>query len=78
MLLVLLRTVIAGRERENQRVIALSCAELPQCARVIRQLIVGKCAPRNDVRTHLRTPSMKMATKGSSVPALRMKFPGEL
>ena len=34
MLLVLLRAVMAARQREDQRVISLQFAELPQSARV--------------------------------------------
>ncbi|HEY4051237.1 MAG TPA: hypothetical protein VGM27_30615 [Acidobacteriaceae bacterium] len=55
MLLVFLRTVMAAGERQDQRVISLKFAELPQSARVIGQLIVGESVPRNDVRTHVHS-----------------------
>ena len=45
MLLVLLRTVMTAREREDQGVITLYFAELPQSARVVGQLIVGESLP---------------------------------
>jgi hypothetical protein len=38
---------------------------------VIRQLIVGESFPRNDVRTHLWTPSMKTASEDSPLPDRR-------
>jgi hypothetical protein len=61
MLLVLLRAVMAAREREDQRVIALQLAESAQCARVVGQLVVGKGASGHDVRAHDFTPSMAIA-----------------
>ena len=42
MLLVLLRAVVAAREREDQRVLALQLAQLARRVRVIGQLVVGK------------------------------------
>jgi len=58
MLLMLLRAVVAAREREDQRVIALKLAELAQCTRVIGQLVVGKGASGHDVRPHSWIPPM--------------------
>src|SRR5437868_13199788 len=76
MLLVLLRTVMPPRERKNQWIVSLYFAELPRFARVIRQLIVGESVPRNDVRTHLWTLSMKMATQGKLRPSTSDQVPG--
>src|SRR5207249_4456383 len=56
MLLVLLRAVVAAREREDQRVLALQLAELAWGRCVIGQLVIGKGASGRDVRTHGRTP----------------------
>src|SRR5256885_13111424 len=56
MLLVLLRAVVAAREREDQRVVALQLAEPAWRARVIGQLVVGKAAAGRDVRTHGSSP----------------------
>ena len=37
-----------------------------------RQLIVGEVVPRNDIRTHLQAPSLKMASKKvRAIAALR-------
>ena len=54
MLLVLLRAVVAAREREDQRVVALQLAELARRVRVVGQLVVGKRAAGHDVGTHRR------------------------
>ena len=59
MLLVLLWAVMATREREDQRIVALKPAEPAQITHVIRQLIVGKHTSRYDVRTHSWTPLIK-------------------
>src|SRR5258705_3328258 len=66
MLLVLLWTVVAAREREDQRIIALQLAELARIARVIGQLVVGKNASRHNVRTHDWTPPMGVREYRSS------------
>src|ERR1700756_3310084 len=58
MLLVLLRAIVPARKRKDQRIIALQLAELAQFARVIRQLVVGKNASGDNVRTHVRAPPM--------------------
>jgi hypothetical protein len=42
---VLLGAGAAAREREDQSIIALWFAELPQCARVIGQLVAGNVFP---------------------------------
>src|SRR5262249_3692868 len=57
-LLVLLRTVVATREREDHRVLALDLAQLTRRVGVIGQLVVGKLASRLDVRAHGWTPSL--------------------
>ena len=56
MLLVLLRAVVAAREREDQGVVALQLAELARHFRVIGQLVVGNDAAGNDVRAHSIEP----------------------
>jgi hypothetical protein len=45
MLLVFLRAVVAAREREDQRVVALEFAEFAQCARMIGQFVIGEMPP---------------------------------
>jgi hypothetical protein len=45
MLLVFLRAVVAAREREDQRVVALEFAKFAQCARMIGQFVIGKKPP---------------------------------
>ena len=45
MLLVLLRAVVAPREREDQRVVALELAEFARCIGVIGELVIRKDAP---------------------------------
>ena len=52
MLLVLLGAVVAAREREDQRVVALQLAEPPHGVRVVGQLVVGKDASGHDVGTY--------------------------
>jgi hypothetical protein len=52
MLLVLLRAVVAARERQDQRVVALQLAEPAGRARVIRQLVVGEGGPGHHVSAH--------------------------
>ena len=51
-LLVLLRAVVAAREREDQRVVALELAEPPGDVRVVGQLVVGERAAGGDVGAH--------------------------
>src|ERR1700683_721950 len=58
MLQVLLRAVVAAREREDQRVVAQEFAECADCARVIGQLVVGENASGHNIRTHDSTPPM--------------------
>src|ERR1700758_2228248 len=58
MLLVFLRAVVAAREREDQRIVALKLAELAQFARVIGQFVVGENASWHNIRTHDSTPPM--------------------
>src|SRR5436305_9834282 len=57
MLLVFLWAVVAARERQDKRVIALQVAELARLARVIGQLVVGKNFPWHNIRTHGWTPT---------------------
>src|SRR5579863_9430151 len=52
MLLVFLRAIVAAREREDQRVVALKFADLAQFARVIGQFVVGENASGHNIRTH--------------------------
>ena len=52
-LLVLLRTVMAAREREDHRVVALQLAEPARRVRMIGQLIVGEDASGRHVRAHV-------------------------
>src|ERR1700719_4290118 len=65
MLLVLLRAVVAAREREDQRVVALEFAELPQCARVIGEFVVGENVSCNNVRSHLSSSRVGRACPGT-------------
>ena len=51
-LLVLLRAVVAAREREDQRVVALDLAEPPRDAVLVGQLVVGEGGAGNDVGAH--------------------------
>ena len=55
-LLVLLRAVVAAREREDQGIVALQLAELSGDALVVGQLVVGERGAGLDVRAHGRTP----------------------
>src|SRR5258708_4148554 len=59
MLLMLLWAIVAAREREDQRIVALKRSESAQNTRKIRQLIVGKNTSSYDVRTHRWTPLIK-------------------
>jgi hypothetical protein len=52
MLLMLLGAIMAAREREDERIIALELAEFARCARVIGQFVVGEYASGHDIRTH--------------------------
>src|SRR5690348_1282003 len=52
MLLVLFRAIVAAREREDQRVLALYLAELTLRARVIGQFVVGENGSGHNLRTH--------------------------
>ena len=56
MLLVLLRAVVAAREREDQGIVALQLAELSGDVLVVGQLVVGERGAGLDVRAHGRTP----------------------
>src|SRR6516225_5410415 len=58
MLLMLFWTVVAARQREDQRITSLKLTELARSVRVIGQLVVGKSTARYDVRAHTWTPSM--------------------
>ena len=60
MLLVLLRAVVAARERENQRVVALDFAEFALCARVIWQFVVGENSSGYDIRPNDLTPPVSL------------------
>ena len=52
MLLVLLRAVVAAREREDEGVVALQLAEPARDILVIGQLVVGEGGAGNDVGAH--------------------------
>src|SRR5437773_9610970 len=52
MLLVLLRAIVAARKGKDQRIIALSLAELTHFACVIGQFVLGEDTSRCDVRAH--------------------------
>src|SRR5271170_3925141 len=52
MLLVFFRAVVAARERQYQRIIALEFAEPARCAGMIGQLIVGKNFSGYEVMAH--------------------------
>src|ERR1700687_2734058 len=56
MLLMFLRAIVAAREGEDQRIIALEFAEFTQCARVIGQFVVGEDTSGRDIRAHGWTP----------------------
>ena len=51
-LLVLLRAVVAAREREYQRVAALELAEPADGAGVVGQRVIGEYIAGDDVGTH--------------------------
>ena len=55
-LLVLLRAVVAAREREDHRIGALQLAELARGVGVIGQLVVGERAAGCDVGAHGTSP----------------------
>ena len=55
-LLVLLRAVVAAREREDEGVVALQLAEPPRDVRMIGQLVVGERAAGGDVGAHRGDP----------------------
>ena len=55
-LLVLLRAVVAAREREDEGVVALQLAEPPRDVRMIGQLVVGERAAGGDVGAHRGSP----------------------
>ena len=87
MLLVLLRAVVAAREREDQRVVALQLAEPAWRARVIGQLVVGKGASGRDVSAHGWSPSsrrqlraglLRHHVRGVPVGPVRVSLPGAL
>jgi hypothetical protein len=52
---VLLRAVVAAREREDQGIVALQLAEPPGDTRVVGQLVVRERAAGRDVEAHLLT-----------------------
>ena len=52
MLLVLFRAIVAARQREDERIVALQLAEFAQFARVIGQFVVGENASGDDIRAH--------------------------
>ena len=52
MLLVLLRAVVAAREREDQGIVALQLAELSRSAGVIGQFVVRERPAGCDVGAH--------------------------
>src|SRR6185312_12603343 len=58
MLLVLLGTVIAASQRQDQRVIPLNLTQLADCVRVVGQLVVGKNSSGHNVRSHDFSPSL--------------------
>src|SRR5215203_4647887 len=65
-LLVLLRAVVAAREREDQGIIPLQLAEPSGDARVIRQLVVRKRAAGRDIGAHRR--SFRLSWARVSIP----------
>src|SRR5215471_7544338 len=58
MLLVFLWAVVAAREREDQRVVALQFTQPAQTVAVIGQFVVRKYASGDNIRTHAWTPSL--------------------
>ena len=52
MLLVLLRAVVAARERQDHRVLALELAEPAGDVLVVGQFVVGERAARDNVSAH--------------------------
>ena len=65
MLLVLLRAVIAPRQREDQRVVALELAQPSHRVGVIRQSVVREGSARSDIRTHGMTAFHKADGDGN-------------
>ena len=66
MLLVLLRAVVAPREREDQRVVALQLAEPARRVRVIGQLVIGKRGSGHHVRSHSGLLAVQLLVCGQS------------
>src|SRR5215210_5391695 len=64
MLLVLPRAVVAMREREDQRIVALQLAETPEGPRVIGQLVVRERAAGCDIGAHQSTSTGFVSDNG--------------
>src|ERR1700689_1178542 len=60
MLPMLLGAIVAARQSEDERVIALQRAEIAQGARVIGQFVVRENASGHDIRTHDWTPPVSL------------------
>src|SRR6266516_6644764 len=66
-LLVLLGTVVAARQGQDQRITALKLAERPHRPGVVGESVIREDAARPDVRTHWMTASRNVAGETSTV-----------
>src|ERR1700759_4457174 len=73
MLMVLLRAVVAARECEDQRIVALQLAQLARRFLVVRQLVVRELAARDDVRAHYRRLSLSARHRRSCADGFRRR-----
>src|SRR3954449_5294137 len=69
-LLVLLRAVVAAREREDQRIVALELAEPARRSRVIGQLVVREHAAGCDVGAHQSTSGVRVRQRSRRMPLI--------
>src|SRR5579863_7866588 len=65
-LLVLFRTIVAARECQDQRILALDLAERASDAILVGKLVVGECAAGGDVRAHGASPSGRVMLIGAT------------
>ena len=63
-LLVFLRAVVAPRQCEDQRVVALDLTELAYRVGVVRQRVIGEDPTGFDIRTHGMTASLRHDAEG--------------
>src|SRR5215211_2756905 len=70
-LLMLLRTVVAAREREDQRIVALQLAQPPRGPLMVGQLVIRERAAGCDVGAHLSTSKVRVGIRVALTAPLR-------